>query len=140
VLGTWRQTGNRVSYEVIVPPSGLLWPLDLTIGELLAWLIRHVIRQVQSVVLRNAYTTSPEELLACVEDRLARGADWRDLSALAYGLADELAPARSLKPLVEAVRQLGGALRYSPNPRYELAVARKALANSLVPPPIGRRN
>lgn len=145
VLGTWRQSGRVVSYAVIVPPAGLLWPLDITISELLTKLIRHVVRQVQSAVLReaagdlrNAYPTSVEELFARVEDRLTRGADRRDLSAPAYGLADELASTGSRKRLVEAVRQLGGALRYSPNPRYELAAARKAFADALVPPPLGR--
>lgn len=146
VLGTWRQTGPGVSYEVTVPPAGLLWPLDLAIGELLTWLVRHVVRQVQSAVLqqaddgfRNAYPTSVEELFARIEDCLDRGAGWRDLSAPAYGLAGELASAGSLKPLAAAVHELAGALRYSPNPRPELAAAGKAFADALVPPPPGRR-
>jgi hypothetical protein len=146
LLGTWRKSGKTACYEVTVPPAGLLWPLDLTVSDLLTWLIRHVVRRVQSAAIRqdtdgfrNAYPTSVEELLARVEDRLAQGMAPRDLSAPAYALADALAQAGSPKPLVEAMRQLGGALRYSPNPRYELTAARKALANALVPPPPGRR-
>lgn len=143
VLGTWRKTGKGVRYEVIVPPAGLLWRLDLTISELLTRLIRHVIRRVQSTILReagdfsNTYPTSVEELLAHIEDRLTQGMDCRDLSAPAYVIAAELT---SRTRLADAVRYLAGALRYSPNPRFELAAARKALADSLAPPPPpGRR-
>lgn len=70
-----------------------------------------------------------------IEHCLAKGADCTALSAPVYELADDLASVGSHKPLVKALRELAGALRYSPNPRPELAAARKAFAYAVVPPP-----
>lgn len=48
LVGSWRQHEHGIRYEVIVPPAGLLWNLGRAIHDLLAWLIRHVIRHLQS--------------------------------------------------------------------------------------------
>jgi hypothetical protein len=85
-----------------------------------------------------AYTARAEELFTHIEHCLAKGADCTALSAPVYELADDLASVGSHKPLVKALRELAGALRYSPNPRPELAAARKAFAYAVVPPPPGR--
>ena len=94
-----------------------------------------------SVVVNQAlaaYTARAEELFTHIEHCLAEGADCTALSAPVYELADDLASVGSHKPLVKALRELAGALRYSPNPRPELAAARKAFADAVVPPPPGR--
>jgi len=82
-----------------------------------------------------AYTARAEELFTRIEHCLASSADRTALSALADELADDLDSVGSPKPLVKALRELAGALRYSPNPRPELAAARKAFADAVVPPP-----
>jgi hypothetical protein len=84
------------------------------------------------------YTARAEELFTRIEHCLAKGADCTTLSAPVYELADDLASVGSHKPLVEAMRELAEALRDSPNPRPELAAAREAFADALVPPPPGR--
>ena len=85
-----------------------------------------------------AYTARAEELFTRIDRCLAEGADCTALSAPVYELADDLASVGSHKPLVKALRELAGALRHSPNPRPELAAARKAFAGAVVPPPPGR--
>jgi hypothetical protein len=84
------------------------------------------------------YTARAEELFTRIEHCLAKGADCTTLSAPVYELADDLASVGSHKPLVKAMRELAEALRDSLNPRPELAAARKAFADALVPPPPGR--
>jgi Ca-activated chloride channel family protein len=85
-----------------------------------------------------AYTARAEELFTRIEHCLAMGAVCTALSARVYELADDLASVGSHKPLVKALRELAGALRYSPDPRPQLAAARKAFADAAVPPPPGR--
>lgn len=85
-----------------------------------------------------AYTARAEELFTHIEHCLAKGADCTALSAPVYELADDLASVGSHKLLVKALRELAEALRHSPNPRPELAAARKAFADAVVPPPPGR--
>ncbi len=84
-----------------------------------------------------AYTARAEELFTSIEQCLAKGADCTALSAPVYELADDLASVGSHESLVKALRELAGALRYSPNPRPELAAARRAFADAVVPPPPG---
>ena len=85
-----------------------------------------------------AYTARAEELFTRIEHCLAKNADRTALFAPVYELADDLASVGSHKPLVKALRELAEALRYSPDPRPELAAARKAFADAVVPPPPGR--
>jgi Ca-activated chloride channel family protein len=85
-----------------------------------------------------AYTARAEELFNRIEHCLATGADCADLCAPAYELADDLASVGWHQPLVKALRELATALRCSPNPRPELAAARKAFADAMVPSPPGR--
>jgi hypothetical protein len=85
-----------------------------------------------------AYTARAEELFTHIEHCLAKGADCTALSAPVYELADDLASVGSHKPLVKALRELAGALRSSLNPRPELAAARKAFADAVLPPTPGR--
>jgi hypothetical protein len=85
-----------------------------------------------------AYAARAEELFTRIEHGLATGADCTALSAPVYELADDLASVGSHKSLVKALRELAGALRRSPNPRPELAAARKAFADAMVPSPPGR--
>jgi len=87
-----------------------------------------------------AYTARAEELFTRIERCLAKDAGCTALSAPVYELADDLASVSSHTPLVKALRELAGALRYSPNPRPELAAARKAFADAVVPsPPVRAR-
>ena len=86
-----------------------------------------------------AYAARAEELFTRIEHCLAKNADRTALYASVYELADDLASVGSHKPLVKALRELAGALRHSPNPRSELAAARKAFADAVVsPPPPGK--
>ena len=82
-----------------------------------------------------AYTARAEELFTRIEHCLAKNADRTALCALVDELADDLASVGPHKPLVKALRELARALRYSPDPRPELAAARKAFAGAVVPPP-----
>jgi Ca-activated chloride channel family protein len=86
-----------------------------------------------------AYAARAEELFTRIEHCLAENADRAALFASARELADDLASVGSHEPLVKALRELAEALRDSPNPRPELAAARKAFAGAVVsPPPPGR--
>ena len=85
-----------------------------------------------------AYAARAEELFNRIELCLAKDADRTALSAPVYELADDLASVGSPESLVKALRELAGALRYSPDPRPELAAARKAFADAVVPPPPGQ--
>jgi hypothetical protein len=85
-----------------------------------------------------AYTARAEELFTRIEHCLAKNADRTALFASVYELADDLASVGSHKPLVKALRELAEALRSSPDPRPELATARKAFADAAVPPPPGQ--
>jgi hypothetical protein len=52
VLGTWNRAGDTVTYSVLVPPTMAVWAWPAMATEMLAWLGRHTVRQIQSVVLR----------------------------------------------------------------------------------------
>lgn len=86
----------------------------------------------------TAYALRVKELFESIEACLAASTDRGSVAAAADELADDLASIGSPEPLVKALRELAGALRYSPNPRPELATARKAFADAVVPPPPGR--
>ena len=47
VLGSWRHGVAGLSYEVTIPPAGMVWTSDFAVVEMLAWVGRHVIRHVQ---------------------------------------------------------------------------------------------
>lgn len=81
-----------------------------------------------------AYAARAEELFTRIEHCLANNADRTPLSASIDELADDLASVGSHGPLVEALRELARSLRYSPDPRPELAAARKAFADAVIPP------
>ena len=86
-----------------------------------------------------AYTARAEELFTRIEHCLAKNADRTAFYASVYELADDLDSVGSHKPLVKALRELAVALRYSSNPRPELAAARKAFTDAVVsPPPPGK--
>lgn len=82
-----------------------------------------------------AYAARAEELFTRVEHCLAQNVDRTALSALVDELSGDLASVGSPEPLVKALRELARALHYSPDPRPELAAARKAFADAVVPPP-----
>jgi hypothetical protein len=52
VLGTWNRAGDTLTYSVLVPPTMAVWAWPAMATEMLAWLGRHTVRQIQSVVLR----------------------------------------------------------------------------------------
>jgi Ca-activated chloride channel family protein len=85
-----------------------------------------------------AYAARAETLFRCVEDGLDREADGTALAARVSELADDLASVGSPGPLVQALRKLAEALRRSPSPQPQLAAARQAFADALVPPTPGR--
>jgi Ca-activated chloride channel family protein len=84
-----------------------------------------------------AYGARAEQLFTRIEHYLDQNADRTALAALVDELADDLASVGSRDPLVKALRDLAEALRHSPNPRPELATARKAFADAAVPSPPG---
>jgi hypothetical protein len=49
VLGTWRDRGDGIAYQVTIPPAGLVWGSDRMAADTLTWVARHVIRHVQAV-------------------------------------------------------------------------------------------
>ena len=85
-----------------------------------------------------AYTARAEELFARIERCLAKGAGCTTLSGPVDELAEDLASVGLHKPLVKALKELARALRDSPDPRPELAAARKAFADAVAPPHPGR--
>ncbi|HEY1702325.1 MAG TPA: hypothetical protein VGG75_21675 [Trebonia sp.] len=48
VLGTWRDRGDGIAYQVTIPPAGLVWGSDRTAADTLTWVVRHVIRHVRA--------------------------------------------------------------------------------------------
>jgi hypothetical protein len=86
----------------------------------------------------TAYAARAEELFTRIERCLAKGADCTALSVPVDELAEDLTSVGSDEPLVKALRKLAEAVRNSPNPRAELAAARKAFADALVPSPSGQ--
>jgi hypothetical protein len=52
VLGTWNRAGDTLTYSVLVPPTMAVWAWPAMATEMLAWLGRYTVRQIQSVVLR----------------------------------------------------------------------------------------
>jgi hypothetical protein len=48
VLGTWRDRGDGIAYQVTIPPAGLVWGSDRTAADTLTWVARHVIRHVRA--------------------------------------------------------------------------------------------
>lgn len=55
VLGTWKRVGETLTYSVLVPPTMAVWAWPAMAAEMLAWLGRHAIRQIQSAVLHALY-------------------------------------------------------------------------------------
>jgi hypothetical protein len=47
VLGSWRHGLAGLSYEVTIPPTGMVWGSDFAVVEMLSWVGRHVIRHVR---------------------------------------------------------------------------------------------
>lgn len=58
VLGTWNRAGDTLTYSVLVPPTMAVWAWPAMATEMLAWLGRHVVRQIQS-----AFRTRPLQQL-----------------------------------------------------------------------------
>ncbi len=51
VVGTWRHSPAGLSYEVTIPPAGVVWSSDLAAKEMFTWVGRHIVRHVQKVFL-----------------------------------------------------------------------------------------
>ena len=47
VLGSWRHGLEGLSYEVTIPPAGMVWSSDFVIEETFAWVGRHIITHVR---------------------------------------------------------------------------------------------
>jgi hypothetical protein len=48
VLGTWSRADDTLTYSVLVPPTMAVWAWPAMAAEMLAWLGRHAVRQIQS--------------------------------------------------------------------------------------------
>ena len=51
VLGTWSRGPHDLSYEVTIPPVGVLLGSDFAIRELVTWTARHIITRVQQALV-----------------------------------------------------------------------------------------
>jgi hypothetical protein len=51
IVGTWRHSPAGLSYEVTIPPAGVVWSSDLAAEEMFAWVGRHIVRHVRKVTL-----------------------------------------------------------------------------------------
>ncbi|MCL2584134.1 MAG: hypothetical protein FWE35_16950 [Streptosporangiales bacterium] len=50
VLGAWHHRDDGPSYEVTLPPAGLVWAADRDAAAILLWVARHVIRHVRAAL------------------------------------------------------------------------------------------
>jgi hypothetical protein len=48
ILGTWNRAGDTLTYSVLVPPTMAVWAWPAMAAEVIAWLGRHAVRQLQS--------------------------------------------------------------------------------------------
>ncbi|MDA4132993.1 MAG: hypothetical protein OK454_07710, partial [Thaumarchaeota archaeon] len=54
LIGTWYGAPDgSTSYEVIVPPTGIVWSTTGMACDALAWIVRHVIERVQTAARRQ---------------------------------------------------------------------------------------
>ncbi len=47
VVGSWRHSPAGLSFEVTIPPAGVVWSRDSAAEEMFTWVGRHIVRHVR---------------------------------------------------------------------------------------------
>ena len=50
LIGTWQETSSGLSYEVTIPPAGMVFGTNYIVGETAAWVARHIVTQVRTLL------------------------------------------------------------------------------------------